>query len=71
MKMPSEMRSMLSEADLSGLLRKFADTTNETIIITDANLLAPEGPVVLYANPAVLQTPGTDADRFVGYGMFK
>lgn len=69
--MPSEMRSMLSEADLSGLLRKFADTTNETIIITDANLLAPEGPVVLYANPAVLQTPGTDADRFVGYGMFK
>lgn len=56
----------LADDELLSLLRTFVAKAKETILITDAELRAPGGPLILHANRAVEVSSGYQAKELVG-----
>jgi len=56
----------LADQELLTLLQTFVAKARETILITDASLNAPGGPLIQYANGAVEDTSGYTADELIG-----
>ncbi|MDB5361314.1 MAG: sensory box protein [Rhodospirillales bacterium] len=56
----------LADQELLSLLQTFVAKAKETILITDASLKAPGGPLIQYANEAVEGTSGYTADELIG-----
>lgn len=56
----------LADQELLSLLQTFVAKAKETILITDASLKAPGGPLIQYANEAVEGASGYTADELIG-----